>query len=623
MGFTVAELERELLVDRLQNNNMRLEVEEARGSRRSLAGRLNVSLNQDGTLRPSELNIGFVRDESSIISSAIDGAWLILDGDRSSVYVVDRRVRFNDNDALTGFVQTAVYDAEADETTITFQEAAGVVINAIGFSFNPNTVSKIHHSELADILPAIEGADDTKNKHVSNLQLLNKVPYAQGIRRVADINALRLLTPDLCTVVFIECHTTPGDGGHGTFRWDAASTGTDDGQDIIAVTGIFAGRWKRNIDQIRLDVDELPTPSTVVKRDSTGSASFLPGTDPSHAVVLGQLADAVLNQIASSFDGDLSGTNSGWLKLPGGMIIQWGKNITAATENTWIVHDFPIPFPTKAFVIVGTGTDASVNLDPDIRLAIYGLGQFRIWNTGYTSKYVNWIALGYDRPYAITNLYTWPFDDNADSNIIVCTENANYNMRLHYGQMDSYISTAAAYDPTIGGINLRGIDGERRHVWFHDTTYCPVPDTVGWRVELDFKLNYTMPEYYTDAYNNTYEFFASILAISFNGAAYPWTFDINYSPLQRKFIEGFTGVLSDDTYQLSTLIKYKLMLSRYDGYGIQLELLANGVSVLRHTFLITNVGTGAMRFDIGSRYNDRYFPATITNFRVYEHGQVV
>ena len=36
MGFTVAELERELLVDRLKNDNMRLEVEEARGSLGSL-----------------------------------------------------------------------------------------------------------------------------------------------------------------------------------------------------------------------------------------------------------------------------------------------------------------------------------------------------------------------------------------------------------------------------------------------------------------------------------------------------------------------------------------------------------------------------------------------------------
>ena len=57
-----------------------------------------------------------------------------------------------------------------------------------------------------------------------------------------------------------------------------------------------------------------------------------------------------------------------------------------------------IPFPTKAFVIVGTGTDARENLDPDIRLQIYGLSQFRIWNAGYHGLYVNWIALGYGAP---------------------------------------------------------------------------------------------------------------------------------------------------------------------------------------------------------------------------------
>lgn len=154
MGFTVAELERELLVDRLQNGNMRLEVEEARGSLGSLADRLDVSLNQDGTLRPSELHIGFVRDESSIVSSAIDGAWLILDGDRSSVYVVDRMVRFNDDDALTGYVQSAVYDAEADETTIMFQSSTGAAITTISFSFNPNMVSLLHLFDMrGDTLP--------------------------------------------------------------------------------------------------------------------------------------------------------------------------------------------------------------------------------------------------------------------------------------------------------------------------------------------------------------------------------------------------------------------------------------------------------------------------------------
>ena len=216
---------------------------------------------------------------------------------------------------------------------------------------------------------------------------------------VLGVDALRTTMADFdgdCR--YLAYHTASGDGGHGTFCWDAASAEEDDGQDTIAVTGVSTGRWKRNIDPI---TDELlthinlttahgstdaPTPGSIVQRDVNGCSSFAPGTGPSHAVIVSQ------------FDGDFSGTNSGWLKLPGGMIIQWGKSITAATENTWIVHDFPIPFPTKAFVIVGTGTDARINLDPDIRLQIYGLSQFRIWNTGYQGLYVNWIALGYGAP---------------------------------------------------------------------------------------------------------------------------------------------------------------------------------------------------------------------------------
>ena len=249
----------------------------------------------------------------------------------------------------------------------------------------------------------------------ADLTTLSSGTYAQkraiiesAAKPVLDIDTLRTTVADFDgDARYLTYHTSIGDGGHGMFVWDAASTDADDDQDTIAVTGVSTGRWKRNIDPV---TDELlthidlttahgstdaPTAGRIVQRDVNGCSSFAPGTDPSHAVVVSQLAAAVLSQIVSSFDGDLSGTNSGWLKLPGGMIIQWGKNITASTENTWIVHDFPIPFPTKAFVIVGTGTDASVNLDPDIRINIYGLGQFRIWNTGYTSKYVNWIALGY------------------------------------------------------------------------------------------------------------------------------------------------------------------------------------------------------------------------------------
>ena len=225
---------------------------------------------------------------------------------------------------------------------------------------------------------------------------------------VDSVEALRLTPATEYTTVYLRGHTSVGDGGHGTFCWDITSTDADDGQDTIAVTGVSIGRWKRNIDPITGELSthinrttvhgstDAPTSGSIVQRDFYGCSSFAPATEQSHAVVLGQLAAIIMNQIVSSFDGDLSGTNSGWLKLPGGMIIQWGKNITASTEDIWIVHNFPIPFPTTAFVIVGTGTDAIGTLDPDIRINIYGLSQFRIWNTGYASKYVNWIALGYD-----------------------------------------------------------------------------------------------------------------------------------------------------------------------------------------------------------------------------------
>jgi len=38
---------------------------------------------------------------------------------------------------------------------------------------------------------------------------------------------------------------TEGDGGGGTFFWDASSTATDNGGTVIAATGVTTGRWKR------------------------------------------------------------------------------------------------------------------------------------------------------------------------------------------------------------------------------------------------------------------------------------------------------------------------------------------------------------------------------------------
>lgn len=46
---------------------------------------------------------------------------------------------------------------------------------------------------------------------------------------------------------YLVCHTAYGDGGHGTFCWDAASTKADDNGVTIAVTGVATGRWIRQL----------------------------------------------------------------------------------------------------------------------------------------------------------------------------------------------------------------------------------------------------------------------------------------------------------------------------------------------------------------------------------------
>ena len=63
---------------------------------------------------------------------------------------------------------------------------------------------------------------------------------------VLGVDALRTTMADFdgdCR--YLAYHTASGDGGHGTFRWDATSTAADDNGVTIAVTGVATGRWIR------------------------------------------------------------------------------------------------------------------------------------------------------------------------------------------------------------------------------------------------------------------------------------------------------------------------------------------------------------------------------------------
>nr|WP_167519756.1 hypothetical protein [Mixta theicola] len=58
----------------------------------------------------------------------------------------------------------------------------------------------------------------------------------------------------------------------------------------------------------------------------------------------------------SSFKANL--TRTGWQKLPGGLMIQWGLAAIPAQTTTGTVQ-FPIPFPKDVFAIFVTDTGAA------------------------------------------------------------------------------------------------------------------------------------------------------------------------------------------------------------------------------------------------------------------------
>lgn len=96
----------------------------------------------------------------------------------------------------------------------------------------------------------------------ADLTTLSSGTYAQkraiiesAAKPVLDIDTLRTTVADFDgDVRLLVCHTTNGDGGHGTFRWDASSTAADDNGVTIAVTGVATGRWVRQYEYLTPDM---------------------------------------------------------------------------------------------------------------------------------------------------------------------------------------------------------------------------------------------------------------------------------------------------------------------------------------------------------------------------------
>ena len=105
------------------------------------------------------------------------------------------------------------------------------------------------------------------------------------------------------------------------------------------------------------DANKAVTPSTLSSKTSTTSAiglvqlatsaEAIAGADALKAITPASLADAFVS----------SKTANGYVKIPGGIIIQWG--IAIVPENSYLTVTFPTPFTTACFGVYMSNTTGS------------------------------------------------------------------------------------------------------------------------------------------------------------------------------------------------------------------------------------------------------------------------
>lgn len=144
---------------------------------------------------------------------------------------VTQLVDVKPNRALTADTLEGVFD----KLTLIGRDLKGSVSRAL--IYGPTYTGSIPYAE--------DLADEIKQDSVdASVAAVNALTFATSLH-IDNIAALRLFPGGETTSIYLDCHTSQLDGGHGAFDWDADSTATDNNGTIIQVTGVATGRWLR------------------------------------------------------------------------------------------------------------------------------------------------------------------------------------------------------------------------------------------------------------------------------------------------------------------------------------------------------------------------------------------
>lgn len=174
---------------------------------------------------------------------------------------VTQLVDVKPNRALTADTLEGVFD----KLTLIGRDLKGSVSRAL--IYGPTYTGSIPYAE--------DLADEIKQDSVdASVAAVNALTFATSLH-IDNIAALRLFPGGETTSIYLDCHTTNGDGGHGRFRWDATSTAADDNGVTIAVTGVAQGRWVRQFDGPYINVRWWGIHANLIDDDSVAIQAAL------------------------------------------------------------------------------------------------------------------------------------------------------------------------------------------------------------------------------------------------------------------------------------------------------------------------------------------------------------
>ena len=103
------------------------------------------------------------------------------------------------------------------------------------------------------------------------------------------------------------------------------------------------------------------------------------------------MASSTIKQI----DGNIGGSHEGYptkdyLKLPNGVLIQWGTYQDVTAQTTTVT--FSIPYKELPTVIAVSGAGSGRGT---VSVESVTINQFEIWQSTTSAKWLRWIAIGY------------------------------------------------------------------------------------------------------------------------------------------------------------------------------------------------------------------------------------